>query len=426
MGKWFALIFLLIFLARCSEDNSKSKQQEQLSRAEQLLKPGPDVPAVPAQATPWRPEKQARQVRHKKKIVPLRTEALPEVRAINDSMLIRRLKDLRARGIEPDLNEPVTWNYLLSGASNPKFASMITLSRERLLQIHFDNDILDNTDRYYTNGIRFDFISPVFSRFPVCRILVPYQKNAQNYYGISIVQNMYTPSTTKVGGILYGDRPYAAYLYLGTFKITNDLQRKIRQISEIDLGVIGPSSYGDFVQKTFHNNVPTNSEPLGWEYQIQNDLLLNYDVMLEKGLLSLKSVEFNLYGTGQLGTLYTNLGGGLLFRTGVMNPYFTNLGISKRATLKENGLRVFQFIFQTKALAKFVGYDATLEGGMLNHTNVYTIPAGDISRFVFQGSACFTLSYGGFSYTIEQFFLSPEFRGGGWHNWVHMGLLFCL
>lgn len=343
-----------------------------------------------------------------------------------DSLLVQRMLWLRSKNIEIDLNEPKSREFFFSPVENVKFPSMITLSHERFLQINFDNDILDNTDRFYTNGIRFDFISPVFQHFPPNLLMIPYWRSGMNYYGISLIQNMYTPSTTKIGGILYGDRPYAAYLILKSFKITNDSRDKFRQISEIDIGIIGPASLGDFVQKSFHNNVPTNSEPLGWEYQIQNDLILNYNLSYEKGVLYRKNLEINLTGTGALGTLYTNIGGGIMLRTGILNPYFENFGISKKSIYEEKGLHRMQILFFLKSNMKFVGYDATLEGGFFNRTSSYTIGQKSVMRFVYQGSACLTFSYGGVGINVEQFLLSPEFHNGWWHKWVHIGLNFCL
>ena len=343
-----------------------------------------------------------------------------------DSSRITKLMNLRKEKIDIDLNEPISKEFLLSSVENGKFASMILLSREKFLRISFDNDILDYTDRFYTNGIRFDYINPIFQQFPLTKLMVPYWRSGTNYYGISLVQNMYTPSTTKVEGILFGDRPYAAYLYFGTFKITNDPVKRFRQTSELDIGVIGSYSFGEYIQKSFHNEVPTNSSPLGWEYQIKNDLVLNYYLSYEKGIYNRRNIDINLNGTGSFGTLYTNISGGFLFRTGIQNPYFINLGQAKRKTNKENKLRNTQFVFFITSRGKLIGYDATLQGGFFNKSSEYTINSSDISRIVFQGSAGITLVYSGIRFDIEQFILSPEFHDGLWHKWVHLAFTFSL
>jgi hypothetical protein len=344
----------------------------------------------------------------------------------SDSTVLLRMNYLRSNGINPDLNEPVSKNYLFSPIDNRKTPSIITLGRESFIQLNFDNDILDYTDRFYTNGIKIEIISPGLQMNPVCRLLLPYWGSATNYYGLSLVQNMFTPSTTKTGGILHGDRPYAAYLYAGSFKITNDPTHRFRQTSELDAGIIGPNSYGEWVQRSFHNAVPTNNEPLGWEYQIKNDLVLNYSVTFEKGIIGVKNFDFLLSSTGNAGTLYTNVSGGFQVRSGWLNPYFANLGISKRQFLSDAGLRKFQFFFFVKGSGKVVGYDATLQGGLFNQSSSYTLPAGEISRVVFQGSGGVSLSLNGIRLDLEQFVLSPEFHDGWWHKWVHVAVSFSL
>jgi hypothetical protein len=327
---------------------------------------------------------------------------------------------------EIDLNEPANSHFFSSSVPPVEFPAMILLNRESFLRISVDNDIIDYTDRFYTNGIRIDLISPFLSGNPVGKLLVPYWGTGRNYYGLSIVQNLYTPSSTKIGGILYGDRPYAAYLYLGSLKITNDPMKKFRLTSELDLGVIGPYSFGEWVQTSFHTTVPSNSEPLGWEYQIQNDLVLNYQVIFDKGVFERKWGNLNLVSSASLGTLYTNIAGGFHFRIGLMNPYFANLGVARYDRLRSNHLKKAQCYFFVKGSGKLVGYDATLEGGLLNKSSVYTIPSSHISRIIFQTTAGVIVTYRGFQIEAEQFLLSPEFDDGMWHKWVHIGLTFSL
>ena len=345
---------------------------------------------------------------------------------VRDTLRISAITALRAARIEPDFNEPSVRRTLSGRIDQEGFQSLVTLSRESLLRIHFDNDILDYTDRFYTNGIRIDLISPGLRGNPVNRLLVPAFGTGMNYYGLSVVQNMYTPSTTKVGGIRTGDRPYAAYLYLGSFKITNDPGRRFRQTSEIDVGISGPNSYGEWVQRSFHNNVPTNDEPQGWEYQVQNDLVLNYSLSLEKGIAGLPWADVTVTTTGNLGTLYTNLFAGLQVRAGALNPWFSNLGIARKALLEQRHLRKIQYYFFVRGGGKLVGYDATLQGGLFNNESPYTLTSADISRLVLQASAGAALSVNGFRLEAEQFLLSPEFYNGWWHKWVHISLSFAL
>ncbi len=334
------------------------------------------------------------------------------------------LSRLHSQYPDLDLNEPTSQRFLLAYIQNEPYPSMITLSHERYFHIQLDNDIFNYTDRFYTNGIRLSLISPCLSQNPLTKLLIPYWNRGVNYYGLSLVQDMFTPSTTKVGGILVGDRPYAAYLYIGSFKITNDNLNQFRLTSEIQIGIVGPASLGEYVQRTFHNAVPTNNEPLGWEFQVGNDLLLNYYARFEKGIVSFPGLDLLVHGSGSLGTVYTNIGGGAYIRSGWFNSYFSNLYLSKRSLNKSRHARNIQFYFFADFSGKIIGYDATLQGGMFNNTSPYKIPGEDIEHMMFTGSGGIVFSYGGIQLKGEQFLISPEFKNGWWHKWLSVGLTF--
>jgi len=352
------------------------------------------------------------------------TGYLPENIIRRDPDILFTLPYLQSQYPEPVLNGPLISQPSIMYLERKPYPTSVTLSRERYFHLQLDNDIFNYTDRFYTNGIQVTLISPTLRQNPVSRLLIPYWNRGINYYGISLVQDMYTPSTTKIGGILYGDRPYAALLYIGSSKITNDEVNSVRVISEIQLGILGPASLGEYVQRTFHNAVPTNNEPLGWEYQVRNDLLLNYFARAEKGIVSVKGLDVLVHGYGSIGTVYTNIGGGTYIRAGWFNPYFSNLFFSKRSINRMRQARNVQFYLFAEFSGKAIGYDATLQGGMFNQTSPYTIPAGDINRLMFIGSGGIVFSFGGFQLKAEQFLLSPEFANGWWHKWLSIGLTF--
>jgi hypothetical protein len=421
---------LLIAIAFCLACTRQNKDQNSnflpLKESEKTGRSGPASDIRPSLTSePHRGKTYGSRNKRAERLRPTLSETKEPLLSGADSNRANTIASLLSKGATVDLNEPVSRAIFSSPLSPAEFPPVILLSRERFLKINFDNDIFDYTDRFYTNGVRIDLIHPSLSQNPLSRTAIPYWGAGENHYGISIVQNLYTPSTTKVGGIQYGDRPYAAYLYFGSFKITNDPRKRFRMTSELDLGIIGPYSLGEYMQKSFHSALPSNSEPEGWEYQVQSDAVLNYSLTFDKGIISERWLNLNLVSTTMVGTLYTNLSGGLLLRTGWMNPYYANLGVSTRNRLRQHHLKMAQGYLFVRGSAKAVGYDATLEGGMLNRSSPYTISGSDISRVVFQSSLGLVISYGGFQIEAEQFFLSPEFHGSTWHKWGHIGLTFC-
>jgi hypothetical protein len=287
----------------------------------------------------------------------------------------------------------------------------------RIVSIGFENDIFNNTDYYYTNGIRFSYISPVFASSPFAAAMIPYRRASLSYHGMNAIQNMYTPTNPDTTVILEGDRPFSAYLIFGHFKNTLDHQRHYRIFTELQAGLIGPGSLGGFIQDQIHD-IP----PVGWQNQVQNDLVLNYSVLLEKGLFNRRHFDLNIYTGGQVGTLYTNAGGGIRLRAGWMDPYFSMPAASLRSNKAGKQAENWQFGIFATASAKAVGYDATLQGGLFNKSSSYTIPPEDIQRLTFQSSAGIFASYYGWGLLLEQHYITPEFRDALHHRWGEISM----
>jgi hypothetical protein len=294
------------------------------------------------------------------------------------------------------------------------------ISTDQYLGVNFDNDIFNNTDYYYTNGIRFDFISPLFASSPFAYPMLPGGKASVSFHGMSIVQNMYTPTNPDTGLVIAGDRPFAAYLYFGHFKTSLNGEANHRLYSEIIIGLMGPGSLGGFMQKQIHS-----IEPAGWQNQIQNDFVLNYTAELEKGLINNEILDFNVFARGQAGTLYDNAGAGARMRLGRFLPYFGSLPLAPFRSREHHGRQQWQYGIFGSFEARLVAYNATLQGGMFNKNSTYTLTAAQLNNFLIQASAGFFIAAGALGISYEQFYISPEFAGGKHFRWGRIRLSYC-
>jgi hypothetical protein len=291
---------------------------------------------------------------------------------------------------------------------------------DNFLRINYDNDLFSQTDRYYTQGIYFEFISPVIKKSPLTKILIPAPKTSQNCYGIKIEHCGYTPRSILHDSIYFGERPYAATFILSHFLTSISKEKRIRLTTKIDLGVIGPLAKGKEMQKQIHYWT-NNAQPLGWQYQIANDFVLNYELNLEKGIFTGKYFEAIVFSDVRVGTLYDDIGAGAMVRTGKMFSYFENLGMTKSKENKKD----FQCYFFAKGKVKAVGYNATMQGGMFNQKSIYTIPSSDIKRVVGIFNVGIVVAYKTVSAEFSKTFLSPEFKGGLDHSWGHCNVTIC-
>jgi len=91
-----------------------------------------------------------------------------------------------------------------------------------VLTIYFENDTFTGTDRHYTNGIKFSWLSAdlvdwglVGWRKTLVKLL-PFvnRPDGQKNLGFAIGQNMYAPRNIEVPNPDPNDRPYAGWTYL--------------------------------------------------------------------------------------------------------------------------------------------------------------------------------------------------------------------
>lgn len=300
---------------------------------------------------------------------------------------------------------------MVNGQAIDAAASFRMIDADAYVRLHYENDFFSATDYYYSQGINLEIVHPVFKKFFLTKILVAAKENKQA--GIAFEHNGYTPTSTESAGILYGDRPYAATLTARVISYSsNDTLRK-RITSSLTLGVIGPAAGGQAMQSTIHQWI-NDSQPLGWPNQIQNDVVINYEASLEKNILAKPGVvAMNAFGKIRAGTLNTKLSSGLVLMFGRLNPRISACFTGVTQTPK----RKFTFHFYFQPMVNFVGYDATLQGGVFNKTSPYTISASEVTRFTFQSNAGVVVSLGPLYLEYFQTYLTREFETGMVHQW---------
>lgn len=281
--------------------------------------------------------------------------------------------------------------------------------------LNFDNDIFSYTDRYYTNGVTLGFTAPSFAVMPVSKLLPLAGRNNVSSASISLHHAMFTPFTTKTPPALKNDRPYASTLFVKYSLLSENPEKGITLSSSIDLGVMGEAALGSFFQKTVHAGVPNNDEPLGWETQLGNDIVLNYNVNIFKELFHSRNFELQSRAGLQLGTLYTRAGTGVDFSLGRFNNP-SNPGLLRPHSPN------WQYGFKGGMELRFTACDATLQGGWFNKNNIYALKPEEIERLTALMHLGFYTRFRSFGLNISQYFLSPEFKEGKKHLWGQITL----
>ena len=273
-------------------------------------------------------------------------------------------------------------------------------------RFHYDNDYFTATDKYYTQGYQFEFVNSSLRKNPLTRLL-PQFKNSPTQYGLAFEHYGFTPTSIQSDVILVGDRPFAACILLKTFKMSVDTTHHQRLSASLSIGGVGPVAFGGEMQTAIHKWI-NGIKPQGWQHQIHNDLILNYELNYEKQLLAYRSV-FLLNSNSQIkvGTLQNQIQVGFTLMAGRFQSPFEGNTKHKR----------FQLYGYMQPLLGFVGYNATLQGGLFNRSSPYTIASKDISRMVFQNNFGLILRFKKMEFEYSQSFISKEFKTGTNHAW---------
>ncbi len=290
------------------------------------------------------------------------------------------------------------------------------IDQKKYFRFHYDNDYFTKTDEYYTQGITLEYVHPSIKKIPATRLLwKPF--NTQPQYGISLNLFGYTPTTITSDSILYGDRPFNANISLKIFSIQADEINRQKISTAFSIGVMGPAALGYEIQYNIHRWLK-NPLPHGWQHQTKNDIIINYQLNYEKQLLSAgNNFLLNTTTEVRLGTLNDKLSGGLNFMAGHFNKRFLPPGTEKRKA---------EYYFYSQGRVSFIGYDASMQGGLFTRKKPYTISGGDISRVTFQADAGIIVNFKKFYLSYTQSILTKEFRTGKYHRWGGVSVGFAL
>ncbi len=145
-----------------------------------------------------------------------------------------------------------------------------------------ENDTVSGTDRDYTNGFLFEYLSNEKQGSHWARNLIeviPFLNYGDRLrYSLSFGQSIFTPRDTQERDLIENDRPYAGWLYGSLGAIAYDENYGLFQTVSLDVGVVGPAALGREVQNTTHRimNIPTAK---GWDNQLHNEpgFILSYE-----------------------------------------------------------------------------------------------------------------------------------------------------
>ena len=241
------------------------------------------------------------------------------------------------------------------------FGCMVCVAQHRpRAEFNFRNDndlyLFNKQDQYYTNGIFFNIRKTADST----RLSAG---ETNRIWGLTIGQKMYNAYTANVRYIEEVDRPITAYLFLSA-NLDRYFERERFVSFSAEIGTIGQRAFGRQLQEGIHK-VFRLYDIAGWQYQLENafgvDLATRYGGLLYRNPAQWFDVSGQAEAT--LGLNHIGLSAAPGFRFGRFNPLDQSVYTSSRLQARGNVMANELFLYYRPRL-HFVGYDATLQGGM--------------------------------------------------------------
>ncbi|WP_041295606.1 lipid A deacylase LpxR family protein [Dokdonia sp. Hel_I_63] len=308
------------------------------------------------------------------------------------------------------LSSQYSWSQKIDNTTSYR-----AINTNHYFRFSYDNDYFAATDENYTQGYSFELVAPFLAKNPVNKLFyIP--KNIERRYGLSIEHIGFTPNHYELPEIQVGDRPFAAAIMLKNSMIAVDASAKSIFSSGLSIGIIGPGAFGEEMQRGIHE-ATGNKIPLGWKNQIKNDLVLNYEVGYEKQLVRYEDL-FSLQASAnvKVGTLFTNGSLGVNSTVGIINNSFSSLS-------ERSGFKLYAY---AAPMVSVIGYDATLQGGLINRDSPYTIESGDVQRVTGQFDYGIILKTKTLYFEYTRSVITKEFATGSSYKWGGIRIGFTL
>ena len=163
------------------------------------------------------------------------------------------------------------------------YVTQATAADNEALTITLENDLLTGSDNNYTNGSVFTWVSGDLESYDDDKFVSKWSRfweflpfvgdeGYSTYASWTVAQEMHTPDDITIPNPPADDQPYAGVLYIDSVLYARS--ERWAHAWELKLGVVGPASQADDVQKAIHDLVG-GDEPMGWDTQLPDEPIIN-------------------------------------------------------------------------------------------------------------------------------------------------------
>jgi hypothetical protein len=245
------------------------------------------------------------------------------------------------------------------------------------LTMTLENDILTGSDNNYTNGVGFTWVSGDLANYDNDRTVsrwadfwsfLPFvgDEGYRTFASWTLAQEMHTPDDISIPDPPVTDQPYAGIMYVDS--VLYSRSRRHAYAWELKLGMVGPSTHADDVQKAIHDLVG-GDEPMGWHTQLPDEPIINVGLtsayLWKEGDVG-DSARWRLVPVGDvgLGTYFTGIGLGM----------YGEIGWNLVDALGGTSLREGLTAASTVGVGPVDGWSVSFFGGVGGHAVAHYLP----------------------------------------------------
>lgn len=264
------------------------------------------------------------------------------------------------------------------------------------ITLTWENDVFVRTDRHYTNGAALT----LFGRFP--ESAAPRLLSSRAEWRLTLGHQIFTPDAIDDTDPIPTDRPYAGWLYLSLTAVRRDAELDRSHLFAVDLGVVGPASGAEDLQRVVHVDLLDSALPRGWRHQVASEpgLILRYE--LDQRLWRAKGRGLDVDFAGRIGFELGNV------RTSGWLGFTCRVGWGVPDVYAPDPAWPLRVYLAASADVRLVGHDLFLDGSLLRSGGVRV----DEQLLAVRASLGLTITvHDAVSLSYVHTLLSPEFVG---------------
>jgi len=242
-------------------------------------------------------------------------------------------------------------------ATAPFVAAQKTYHHQLTVVSDNDNYTLKKKDRYYTNGLTFQF-SKLTKEGSA--------EKSKKIWMLEVGHKIFNPYKQNKHFKETMDRPFTGLLYVKTEATYITPAENVFRWSAL-AGLIGKAAFGKEVQQWHHHNFGLPA-PQGWETQLKTEPGMNVQAAYYQHLLPVKEkriVDAGVKADLTVGTLYTGMSSGLVFKLGAFEKAANSAHWNARLHHSQPVYqRNFEFYFYFEPSITYQLFNATVQGGL--------------------------------------------------------------